>query len=198
MRTGFFAYSGSPKSSGESIEEAIKEINSGRVTELRSWRNYTVSGKLIIKDVTEAINNSNYFCADLTGMSDNVLFELGYAIAKNKPIFLLLDTSHTDSFNKYRELSILTTFGYSKYTNTQNIVDAFFREKTFEVSDGLLPNLMGKTKVGEDKKSLLLLKNQIDSNYNKLILNKTQNEYKLSYILEKCSHLPLLSHQSSN
>ena len=77
MQTVFFAYSGQPKSVGESIEEAIKLINDSGAAFLRSWRSYTVNGKLIIDEVTKAIDESDYFCADLTGFSDNVIFELG-------------------------------------------------------------------------------------------------------------------------
>ena len=145
MTTGFFAYSSKPKSSGESIEEAIADINAQNITELNSWKNLTVSGKLIIDEVISAINSATYFCADLTGMSDNVLFELGYAIARDKPVFLILDTSHTNSLNRFRELDLLTTFGYSPYTNSQNIAKEFFDQKIFEQRIGVLGNLRKAT-----------------------------------------------------
>jgi len=92
MKNGFFAYSGRPAASGDCIEEAIVKINKnqGIPTSIRSWRDYAVNGNLIINDVTKAIDEAKYFCADLTGMSDNVLFELGYAIGKDKPIFLII------------------------------------------------------------------------------------------------------------
>lgn len=125
MKTGFFAYSGHPKSVGESIEEAIGFINSSGIASLKSWTSYTVNGKLIIDEVTKAIDESDYFCADLTGFSDNVIFELGYAIAKNKAIFLVLDRSHIESIRRYRELSSLTTIGYQKYINSSDIVQSF-------------------------------------------------------------------------
>ena len=92
MKTGFFAYSGKPYSVGESIEEAIDSVNLSGIASLKSWTTYIVNGKLIIDEVTKAIDEADYFCADLTGFSDNVIFELGYAIAKNKAIFLILDT----------------------------------------------------------------------------------------------------------
>jgi hypothetical protein len=52
MKTGFFAYSGQPRSSGESVEEAIRLINSSGVASLKSWISYAVNGRLIIDEVT--------------------------------------------------------------------------------------------------------------------------------------------------
>ena len=96
MKSGFFAYSSKPKSVGESIEEAIELINSSGIASLRSWKNYSVNGKLVINEVTQAIDEADYFCVDLMGFSDNVIFELGYAIANDKNIFILLDDSYTE------------------------------------------------------------------------------------------------------
>ena len=84
MKTGFFAYSGQPKSSGDSIEKAIKIINDAGNILLTSWKTNSINGRTIIEDIIKAIDNADYFCADLTGLSDNVIFELGYAISKNK------------------------------------------------------------------------------------------------------------------
>jgi hypothetical protein len=125
MKTGFFAYSGQPKSSGDSIEEAIKIINDAGDVLLTSWKKFSINGRTIIEDVIKAIDNADYFCADLTGLSDNVIFELGYAISKNKSIFLVLDSSHTESIRKYNELSLLTTTGHKKYINSFDIVKSF-------------------------------------------------------------------------
>lgn len=174
MKTGFFAYSGQPKSVGESIEEAIKLINDSGIALLMSWKSYTVNGQLIIDEVTKAIDEVDYFCADLTGFSDNVIFELGYAIAKDKFIFLILDHSHIESIRRYKELSSLTTTGYQKYVNSSDIVKAF----TSFISG---PNPR-KTKIKRQgagfSKPLLFLKNQFDNPYSCVISNQI-SDYKI-------------------
>lgn len=192
MKTGFFAYSGYPKHAGLCVEEAIEEINKlGKGANLRSWRSYSASGKLVIHDVVKAIDAADYFCADLTGMSDNVLFELGYAIAKNKPLFLLLDTSYTESFNRYKELFFLKGFGYSKYTNAQNIVQRFLEREPYKKGSDSFRDI-GKVKAGEDRKALLYLKNQVDTNYSRKIVEKI-NKYKLTYKVDDPSESPVQS-----
>ena len=60
-------------------------------------------------------------------MNDNVLFEIGFAIGKRKPIWLVNDTSIIYSMNRYKELNLLTTIGYTKYTSSKDIVDTFFK-----------------------------------------------------------------------
>lgn len=193
MKKGFFAFSGSPKSSGQCIGEAIAKINQQRVTHLRSWRDYTVNGKLIIHDITQAIDNADYFCADLTGMSDNVLFELGYAIAKKKPIFLIFDNSIISSLNRYKELFLLTSVGYASYTNSRSIIDSFLYDKPYEqYNNNFFNNLISKIQIGNDRKSLLYLKNQIDTNYSRKISEKI-TEYRLSCIVDDASESPVQS-----
>ncbi|BAS60082.1 hypothetical protein NIES2135_67240 (plasmid) [Leptolyngbya boryana NIES-2135] len=182
MKTGFFAYSGQPRSVGESIEEAINLINGSGVAALKSWRNYVVNGKLIIDEVSRAIDEADCFCADLTGFSDNVLFELGYAIAKSKPIFLILDYSHIESIRRYRELSSLTTIGYQKYVNSAEILAAF---ASF-ASDFQAQNRVKRKQSSVSNKPLVFVKNQFDTPYSRAITNKIV-ESRIPYIVDDAS-----------
>ena len=69
---------------GETIRTAIDEIDKGDQASLNSWENCRVAGKLIINELRSAIDSNEVFCADLTGLNPNVMFELGYAIAKKQ------------------------------------------------------------------------------------------------------------------
>jgi nucleoside 2-deoxyribosyltransferase len=44
---------------------------------------------------TDAIDQADFVLADVTGSDPNVLFELGYAYGRGKPILLLLDRSRS-------------------------------------------------------------------------------------------------------
>jgi nucleoside 2-deoxyribosyltransferase len=128
IKQGFFAYSSVPTSCQESIENAIKRINETGVVKITSWKQLEINGKFIINEVLKKVDESDFFCADLTGMNDNVLFEVGYAIAKNKPVWLIIDKSHMPTNRKFNEFNLLTTIGYSAYTNTDHIVNNFFSD----------------------------------------------------------------------
>jgi energy-coupling factor transporter ATP-binding protein EcfA2 len=188
IKKGFFAYSSQPVHCGQFIELAIKKINSNGNTKLDSWRKLEINGKFIINEVLKEIDNSDYFCADLTGMNDNVLFEIGYALSKNKPIWLIIDNSHIESTRKFREFNLLSTVGYSSYTNSENIVSAFNKSNPFDIESLNYEELIGnKLKEGVEKKPLLFLKSQHDTDYNQSVVNEIKNTHKLSFILDDAS-----------
>lgn len=171
---GFFAYGSEYPSSGECIEEAIGVINGGGEVVISSWKELQISGKFIVTKVLSAIDKSDFFCCDLTGMNDNVLFELGYALAKKKPVFIINDVSHEESIRRFRELNLLTTIGYSSYTNTNDIVTAFYKEKPYDPIGNIWNDLTKTIVRNKDSKAILILNSQVETNYNLEIINQVE------------------------
>lgn len=171
---GFFAYGSEYTSSGECIEEAIGIINAGGEVVISSWKELQISGKFIVTKVLSAIDKSDFFCCDLTGMNDNVLFELGYALAKKKPVFIINDVSHEESIRRFRELNLLTTIGYSNYTNTNDIVTAFYKEKPYDPIGNIWNDLTKTIVRNKDSKAILILNSQVETNYNLEIINQVE------------------------
>jgi hypothetical protein len=97
-----------------------------------TWEGLSVGGKLVIEQILRAIDSNQLLIADLTELNPNVLFELGYGVAQNKRIWLLLDTSITTALAEFTEFRLLTTVGYQKYTNADHVVKGFFKEKPAE------------------------------------------------------------------
>jgi hypothetical protein len=128
---GFAAYP-----SGGQIPElfrnAIREINKTRTVGLESWEDTKVDGKLVIDVIFDHIKAAEFFVADLTGINPNVLFELGYAIARNKRVWLLIDRSITRARDDFQDLGLLTTLGYTDYSNSTQLVSKFFKVKPYE------------------------------------------------------------------
>jgi Cdc6-like AAA superfamily ATPase len=184
IKNGFFAYPSQPPHCGEFIEEAIKKIHkSGHLVFIKSWKSMEVGGKLIISQILNQIDSSDFVCADVTGLNENVLFELGFAIGKGKSVWILQDVSITESYNRFKELNFLTTVGYINYTNSDDIANAFIREKPFNHTNLLLNSYLNSTEETTNKNSLLYLKSQFDTDYNKYILN-TIDSYKLPTIVD--------------
>ena len=111
----FFAYPSEPPSIAEVIRTAIHDINRTGHVLMIGWEDCKVGGKVVIQEICREIDEAEIFCADLTGMNPNVMFELGYAIARNRRIWSALDTTFVDSKTHFDQLRILTTVGYSKY-----------------------------------------------------------------------------------
>jgi hypothetical protein len=189
IKSGFFAYSSNPPHCGEFIEEAIKDIHkSGHLVSLKSWKVMSIAGKFIISEILKEIESSDFICADLTGLNENVLFEIGFAIGKGKPVWLIQDTSITESHNRFKELNFLTTIGYSSYTNSKDIVNSFLNSKAYLNETNVLNTFENVNTELVSENALLYLKSQYDTNYNQYITN-TITDYKLPTVIDDATEV---------
>ncbi|MBL7215819.1 MAG: hypothetical protein ISS71_09095 [Phycisphaerae bacterium] len=124
----FFAYqgrrSGKADENVDAIKHAISEYNSHQKTyKAESWEEYTKTD-FISQSVLDAIDNCTIFASDLTYFNHNVLFEIGYAIAKNKYIVIFLNEKIEGVAERYHN-SFLKDIKYQELTNSQSIQKAF-------------------------------------------------------------------------
>jgi hypothetical protein len=166
LPTGFFAYASAPPGISVTISAAIQGINRTNQAAIQSWEQLKVNGKWIISEICEAIQQCEFFCADVSGVNPNVMFEIGYAIAANKRIWLVRDDSYIESKKEFEQLRLLTTIGFSRYLNSEQIIKSFFAEQphlsqdetVFKQSiEGLLSPTVGRS-------SILYLKSKYDTN----------------------------------
>lgn len=122
----FFAYPSSHPTLREPIQDAVQELNAGKRINIKTWEKCSIGGKFVIDTICTAINEATLFFADLTGLNTNVMFELGYAIARDKRIWLILDETYTDSKKMFDQLKVLTTVGYIPCCNSSDIVSGFY------------------------------------------------------------------------
>ncbi|NLV22413.1 MAG: hypothetical protein GXY49_10570, partial [Syntrophomonadaceae bacterium] len=130
METGFYAYPSEPLDVGEIIEDSIKQINDSNLAQIRSWKQLRIQGSIIITEICKEIDRCNTFCCDLTYLNANVLFELGYAIAKNKKIWISLNTNVMKAKENYTKLP-LTQVGYTSYSNVYDLLTGFQENSPF-------------------------------------------------------------------
>jgi len=178
--TGFFAYPSIPSIS-EVVKEAIKSINGSGVIEILSWEELQISGLTIINEICDKIQNTDIFLADLTYLNPNVLFELGYAIARNRKIIVFLDPSIEKSKNDFERFN-LSTLGYIPYNNSNAMIDGFFNEEPYSNLEKTVLNEIDLSYIDKTN-SILYLKSLID----------TQASIKLSQKIEKSKIKPLIT-----
>lgn len=128
----FYAFPSDPPTIGECIEQAINALKSEptireRRIRFRPWTSMAVGGKSLISTITENIRRSDIFACDLTYPNFNVTFELGFAIAKFKRIWLSLNSSIENAPRDFKRIysGMLGGLGYEPYVNYKNLVDAF-------------------------------------------------------------------------
>jgi hypothetical protein len=159
----FVAYPSSAVSRSESLEEAIRVIQGGEIVDIIGWKQLSVGGRLIVGAVCDEIRKRELFIADVTGLNPNVLFELGYAIAHKKRIWLLFDPNIEKAKAEFERFQLLTTLGYQPYTNSNDIVHGFYKEQPFlNLEATAYQDLQGSSRVTK-KPTLLYLKCDVDT-----------------------------------
>jgi nucleoside 2-deoxyribosyltransferase len=121
-QTIFFAYEGGHPENADAIKFGIKEFNQHQSKLLaKTWEEMEVSGKIINKCITDEIDNCTIFACDLTYLNHNVLFELGYAIGKNKNLLIMLNDTIDGAKARYNNFNILKNVGYETFNNYKNV-----------------------------------------------------------------------------
>ncbi len=127
----FFAYPSSGDTLKEAIRDAVPKINKSRLVNIKSWEECNPSGNFIIKTIRQEIDEAELFFADLTGLNHNVMFELGYAIAHDKRIWLIFDDTYTEAKKLFNQLGVLSTVAYTRCCNSDDIVKGFHKERPY-------------------------------------------------------------------
>lgn len=111
----FFAYGGKPSLRADTMREAARGIARGG-GEVQTWEDLHVAGKILIDAITAGIDNSTAVVAEVSDLNSNVLFEVGYGLARGKHIWLAFDETDVDAARNWKELGILSTVGRVDYS----------------------------------------------------------------------------------
>jgi hypothetical protein len=152
----FVAYPSLPVDRVESIEKAVEEIKGGGVVDIVGWKSLVIGGRVVINAICDEIKNHQIFVADVTGLNPNVLFELGYAIAHTKRVWLLLNPHIERAKVDFDRFQLLTTVGFAPYSNSRDIVAAFYREEPYNHLDQNLYDELLRAAGPPSKKDALL------------------------------------------
>jgi hypothetical protein len=166
----FFAYEDGHLDNKDAIRKGSEQYNQHQKTyKIRRWEDLRVSGNIIGEKIFEQIRNCDIFACDLTYLNHNVLFELGYAIARNKTLKIFLNPNVLDAKNNYSNLSILKNIGYASFSNSKDILKEF-QIKYSGNSNILLQNII------PDYKNILIK--------NKIFLINTKNKNQAALDIE--------------
>ncbi len=117
----FFAYQSKQKSGNGDNVDAIQSVAKSLGTKAITWESMKVNGKLINRQILAEIDKAETFACDLTYLNANVFFELGYAIGRKKPLFLMLNANVKNAVQNYEKVNILKSVGYSDFSNAEDI-----------------------------------------------------------------------------
>lgn len=163
--TAFFAYPYAPPDLAETIREAVKRINQVEPRiKVTAWEDLNVTGSLVIDGILAAIGERDIFLCDLTYLNPNVLFELGFAIARRKRVWPVLNPNIVEFQEKFKRFKILTTTGYRPYSNSEDIVRDFLKDKPFEdIRKTLSRDAIEKTVEDPQRPKMLFLRSGVET-----------------------------------
>lgn len=118
--TNIFAIYPEETTINDCINSTKELVNSIGLT-IEPWPNIDIPGRFIVDGVLDNINSSDYILADITKLNFNVIFEIGYAIAKQKRVVAILNESFSPQIKEINSLGILDTLGYKKYQNSYDL-----------------------------------------------------------------------------
>lgn len=160
----FVAYPSSPPDRVESIETAIKNIHAGGVVDVIGWKTLAVSGRVMIGAICDEIKRAQLLIADVTGLNPNVLFELGYAIAHRKRVWLLFNPSIDRARRQWDKFELLTTVGYAPYNNSREIEGEFYRQEPYtNLDQNLYDDWLRSAGPPSKKDALLYLRSDVNT-----------------------------------
>src|ERR1035441_370917 len=99
--SGFIAFASDNAALAETLELFASQVTSAGVAQLATWQELQIGGRLLLSTICEAITQRALFIADVSTLNPNVLFEVGFAIATKKRIWLVLDGSQSRRSEEY-------------------------------------------------------------------------------------------------
>lgn len=189
-KTGFFAYANTPVSIGETVENAIREVNKGILIQVESWRSLSISGHFIIDEIIRSIQDSDIFLCELSSLNSNVLFELGFAVAKRKQISIFIDNSLANVKEQFDRFGLLSSIGYNRYTNSSNITSNIYEMISGNANDLLESGLLSIDT--SDSPHILYIKSPFESE-SSIALSRRIDEQKVKTIIDDPREAPTQS-----
>lgn len=142
----FYAYPSNPPDIEEAIKDAIAYLKTVPLIKdanlhFRPWPDMSITGKRILREITQNIDRAEVFACDLTYPNLNVAFELGYAIARSKRVWISLNATGETAARDYQRVygGILPSTGYAEYLNHRELSERFIADNAWvSLKDQLL------------------------------------------------------------
>ena len=160
----FVAYASNLPGKGDAIEAAVTALNQGGMVHATSWASLDVTGRPIIGTICEEIRKSDLLIADITNLNPNVLFELGFAASQPKRLWLIFNPKVAGAKVLFDRFQLLTTVGYSPYSNSREIEEHFYREEPYNrLNQTLLADLTQSATPNTRRDSILYIKPEVST-----------------------------------
>lgn len=114
----FVAYASSDPNVALEIQAAVSRSNAQPTgVRFEPWTFNDVAGVELVSPIISRINESRFIVADITTLNKNVVYEIGYAIGKQRRAFLVRCSALDGDRELAKQVGIFDTLGYFEYKN---------------------------------------------------------------------------------
>jgi hypothetical protein len=161
--SGFIAFASGNPALAETLELFAQQVTDAGVAEIATWQELQIGGRLLLSTICEAITKRDLFIADVSTLNPNVLFEVGFAIATKKRIWLVLDGSLARSRPEFDRFQLLSTTGYREFTNSSELLRMFYTDQPYASLNKTVYNDIFDGQARHPQSKLLYLKSDIET-----------------------------------
>lgn len=146
----FLGYSSRPELARETLYRASGLISQVGI-EAKSWEDLAIGGQIIISSVLSSIDDSDVSIFDISTLSPNVLYELGYAIGRAKRIWLLIDKTDAEATTRWDRFRLLSGVGYRGWSSSEEIRNLYLTDLPHLVETTVYDQLIEPTLTEEPR-----------------------------------------------
>src|ERR1039458_5479317 len=118
----FVAYTARDSSLATIISAGVAKANAlTRRIRCTPWEMNDVAGHPLTSPILEGIDSSEYIVADITYLNPNVVYEIGFAIGKQKRAFLIRRRGIDGDKKVAQAAGIFDTLGYEEYDDDEEL-----------------------------------------------------------------------------
>lgn len=140
----FLGYSSRPELARETLHRASDLITQIGI-DAKSWEDLAIGGQIIIASVLSAIDESDVSIFDISTLSPNVLYELGYAIGRAKRIWLLIDKTDAEAAARWGRFRLLSSVGYRGWSSSEDIRQMYLTDQPHLIESTVYDQLIEPT-----------------------------------------------------
>jgi hypothetical protein len=146
----FLGYSSTPELARESLARAAQLITQMGVN-AQTWEDLSIGGQVVISAVLTAIDDSDVSIFDVSTLSPNVLYELGYAIGRAQRIWLLIDSTDHEAIARWDRFRLLSAVGYRGWTSSEGIRNSYAADQPHVAETTIYDQLIEPSLVNEPR-----------------------------------------------
>jgi hypothetical protein len=182
----FLGYASQDHIRRDTLATAGTKVGSLGTYEVVNWESLAVGGRILLRAIQAEIKAARLCIFDVSSLSQNVLFELGFAIGARKRIWLLFDSTDEEAERAWQQLRTLTTVGYVSYQNSDDIRAAFLQDDPANQPKTLYEDAIENALIPVGAPSLFYLPSLHETDAGRLLTRAVEKEV-------KARGLPLIS-----